>query len=64
MLFSLSEIYLGMQSDGVLSTSHAANNFMGTGLLTLDRRSSLVGFSVNIFDIFSYCSSIEFKLQY
>lgn len=52
--------YLGIQSDGVLSTSHAANNFMGTGLFTLDRRSSLVGFSVNIFDI---VAAFEFVAQ-
>lgn len=44
--------HLGMQSDGVLSTSHAANNFIGTGLFMLVRRSNRVGFSVNIFDIF------------
>lgn len=43
--------HLGIQSDGVLSTSHAANNFIGTGLFMLVRRSNRVGFSANTFDI-------------
>lgn len=42
-------LYLGMQFGGVLfSTSHAANNFIGTGLFMLDTRSRVI-FSV-IFD--------------
>lgn len=47
------QIYLGIQSDGVLSTSHAANNFIGTGLFMLVNRSNRVGFSANTFDIFN-----------
>lgn len=48
------ETHLGIQSDGVLSTSHAANNFIGTGLFMLAKRSNRVGFSANTFDIFVY----------
>lgn len=40
-----------MQSDGVLSTSHAANSFIETGLFMLAKRSNRVGFSVNTFDM-------------
>lgn len=45
-------IYLGIQFDGVLSTSQAANNFMGTGLFE-DILSIFGGFSVIIFTDFS-----------
>lgn len=52
-----------MQSDGVLSTSHAANNFIGTGLFMLVNRSKRVGFSVNTFDIFDRSILFAFSLQ-
>lgn len=48
-LKNLIYLYLGIQFGGVLfSTSHAANNFIGTGLFILDTRSRVI-FSV-IFD--------------
>lgn len=58
--YCISSSYLGIQSDGVLSTSHAANNFIETGLLMLVIRSDRIGFSDAALDIFFVCVRVFF----